>query len=139
MAEPASPSRKRLTIEERIAVLDARRATLQARLSKARRTEDTRACIILGRWVMEAAKRDPQVARLALEGLPQFLSRDPDRKVMARTIAELQEFVNPSPSSPSPAPQRPRPAAPDAISTRHARTTPTPSDGFRVRPDTEEI
>lgn len=121
MAEASSPSRKRLTVEERLAALDARRAKLQARLSKARRAEDTRACIILGRWVMEAAKRDPQVARAAAAGLPAFLTREHDRKVMARTIAELQELIGGTPGEKKPAqthPPRPVTGAPGRFDPR---------------------
>ena len=120
--QPSAP-RKRLSLEDRVAALDARRKALTARLSEKRRTEDTRACILLGRWVMEAAKRDPQVARAAVAGLPKFLTRDHDRTVMARTLAELTKLANGTPgqkpsvvpapvAAPAPAPVMPPKAPP---------------------------
>jgi hypothetical protein len=130
MAEASSTSRKRLSVEERLAALDARRAKLQARLSKARRAEDTRACIILGRWVMEAAKRDPQVARAAAAGLPAFLTREHDRKVMARTLAELQELIGGTTGQKKPAPS----------TTTHPPRPVTGAPGrFEPRPDSKDI
>lgn len=127
MDDAASAPRKRLTGEERIAALKARLAKEQARLSKARRSEDTRACILLGRWVMEAAKRDPQVARLAVDGLPRFLTREHDRAALNRTLEELRELVG-TPGQRQPVTIRPAPpAAASAAGT------------FTPRPDTDRI
>jgi hypothetical protein len=90
--------KKRLTIEERIAALDARRKNLQARLSKSRRSEDTRIKILFGALMLEVAKRDPQVARAALAAAPKFFTRDNDRKVMTSTLAEIQKLISGTPA-----------------------------------------
>ena len=88
----------KLSIEERIAQLEARKKSLQARLSKQDRAADTRRKVLLGAFLLDrmedakAAARDPQfTARLRdwLTGeLPAFLTRPNDRALFPEWIAQ---------------------------------------------------
>ena len=76
----------RKSIEQRLAELDARRASLKARLSKQERARDTRRKVLLGALVLNRLEhgRDdfsrnlPDWLRRALPG---FLTRDMDKEL----------------------------------------------------------
>ena len=88
----------KLSIEERIAQLEARKKSLQARLTKQDRAADTRRKVLLGAFLLarmedaKAAARDPEfTARLRdwLAGeLPAFLTRPNDRALFPEWIAQ---------------------------------------------------
>lgn len=74
----------RKTIEQRLAQLDAQRATLKARLSKQERTNDTRRKVLLGALVLHRLEhgRDDISKNLCewlKRELPGFLTRDGDK------------------------------------------------------------
>lgn len=74
----------RKSIEERLAQLDAQRATLKARLSKQERANDTRRKVLLGAFVLHRLEngRDDFSKNLAgwiKRELPGFLTRDADK------------------------------------------------------------
>jgi len=79
----------RKTIEQRLAELDAQRATLKARLSKQERANDTRRKVLLGALVLHRLEngKDEEFSRLLGEWLrrelPGFLTRDGDKQLFA--------------------------------------------------------
>ncbi|WP_019998894.1 hypothetical protein [Aureimonas ureilytica] len=83
----------RLTIEERIAQLETRKRTLQARLNKQDRARDTRRKVLLGALLLQRleAGRDPEFTRRLsdwlTDELPGFLVRPEDRKLFPEFIA----------------------------------------------------
>jgi hypothetical protein len=76
----------RKSIEQRLAELDARRASLKARLSKQERARDTRRKVLLGALVLnrlehghdDVSQRLPEWLRRELPG---FLTRDMDKEL----------------------------------------------------------
>ena len=88
----------KLSIEERIAQLEARKKSLQARLTKQDRAADTRRKVLLGAFLLDrmedakAAARDPDfTARLRdwlTSELPVFLTRPNDRALFPEWIAQ---------------------------------------------------
>ena len=81
----------RKTIEQRLAELDAQRATLKARLSKQERTRDTRRKVLLGALVLHRLERGRDEISRALPDwlrreLPGFLTRDMDKELFADLI-----------------------------------------------------
>lgn len=82
----------RKSIEERLAQLDAQRATLKARLSKQERTNDTRRKVLLGALVLHRLEngKDEEFSRRLGEWLkrelPDFLTRDGDKELFAVLI-----------------------------------------------------
>ncbi|WP_062213057.1 hypothetical protein [Aureimonas sp. AU12] len=94
----------KLSIEERIAQLEARKRALKARLTKHDRAKDTRRKVLLGALVLQQleANRDAEFRqRLAswLKGeLPGFLTRDEDRKLFPEFIEQASA---PTPSDPA--------------------------------------
>ena len=88
----------RLSIEERIAQLEAQRKALKARLSKEERARDTRRKVLLGAFLLErmedakATGRDPDFTRSLNDWLtrelPAFLSRPNDRALFPEWIAQ---------------------------------------------------
>ena len=82
----------RLTIEERIAQLETRKRTLQARLNKQDRARDTRRKVLLGALLLQRleAGRDPEFTRRLSDWLtaelPGFLVRPEDRKLFPEFI-----------------------------------------------------
>ena len=88
----------KLSIEERIAQLEARKKSLQARLTKQDRAADTRRKILLGAFLLDrmedakAAARDPDFAARLREWLtgelPAFLTRPNDRALFPEWIAQ---------------------------------------------------
>lgn len=84
----------RNTIEQRLAELDAQRATLKARLSKQERANDTRRKVLLGALVLHRleSSNDPDFTRRLSDWLrrelPDFLTRDGDKKLFADLLKE---------------------------------------------------
>ena len=79
----------RRSIEERLAQLDARRKTLQARLGKQDRANDTRRKVLLGALLLRRleSSNDPELVNRLREWLrrelPGFLTRDGDLALFA--------------------------------------------------------
>jgi hypothetical protein len=78
----------RRSIEQRIAQLDAKKKTLQARLGKQERARDTRRKVLLGALVLQRLETETQGTTpgwmrswLMLE-LPKFLTRDVDKLLL---------------------------------------------------------
>jgi hypothetical protein len=90
----------RSPIQHRIAQLEARKKTLQARLSKQERSEDTRRKILLGALVLDRLERsdDAEFAQRLAEWLrrelPGFLTRDGDKVL-------FPDFCTPTAPGPS--------------------------------------
>jgi hypothetical protein len=84
----------RKTIEQRLAELDAQRATLKARLSKQDRANDTRRKVLLGALVLHRLENsnDPDFTRRLSDWLrrelPGFLTRDGDRELFTDLLKE---------------------------------------------------
>lgn len=83
----------RKSIEQRLAELDARRASLKARLGKEERARDTRRKVLLGALVLDRLERpgDEEFSRRLRDWLgrelPGFLTRDVDRELLGDLIA----------------------------------------------------
>ena len=82
----------RKTIEQRLAELDAQRATLKARLSKQERANDTRRKVLLGALVLHRLETGKDEISHALPDwlrheLPDFLTRPGDKELFADLIA----------------------------------------------------
>ena len=76
----------RKTIEQRLAELDAQRATLKARLNKQDRARDTRRKVLLGALVLHRLEHGRDELSRALPDwlrreLPGFLTRDGDKEL----------------------------------------------------------
>lgn len=77
----------RKSVEEQIAVLEALKKNLKARLKNKERAQDTRRKIILGALILDRLEnpRDPEFAarlhRWLQDELPGFLTRDVDREL----------------------------------------------------------
>ena len=90
----------RKSIEERLAQLDARRATLKARLSTRQRATDTRRKVLLGALVLHRLESasDPDFTRRLSDWLrrelPGFLTRDSDKELLA-------DLIVPAPDEPA--------------------------------------
>ena len=81
----------RKTIEQRLAELDAQRATLKARLSKQERANDTRRKVLLGALVLHRLENGKDEISRALPDwlrheLPDFLTRPGDKELFADLI-----------------------------------------------------
>jgi len=68
------------SIEDRINELDAKKKALQAKMNKKKRTEDTRRKILLGSMVLAKIK-DESIQKWVKQELPEFLTRDIDKKL----------------------------------------------------------
>mgnify|MGYP001560972529 FL=1 len=83
----------RKSIEQRLAELEAKKATLKARLTKQSRTEDTRRKVLLGAFVLHRLENraDDETVKLVStwlrRELPGFLVRDADRPLFAAFVA----------------------------------------------------
>lgn len=83
----------RKSIEERLAQLDAQRATLKARLSKQERANDTRRKVLLGALVLHRLEGGPDQFSRDLgdwlrRELPGFLTRDGDKELFADLLGK---------------------------------------------------
>ena len=81
----------RKTIEQRLAELDAQRATLKARLSKQERANDTRRKVLLGALILHRLENGRDEISRALPDwlrreLPDFLTRHGDKELFADLI-----------------------------------------------------
>ena len=91
----------RRSIEERLAQLDARKKTLQARLGKQERANDTRRKILLGALVLQRLEtgHDPEFSKRLRDWLgrelPGFLIRDADKLLLADLIAAKSSVRGP--------------------------------------------
>ena len=83
----------RRSIETRLAQLDAQRKTLQARLGKQDRANDTRRKVLLGALVLQRLEtsNDPDFSKRLADWLrrelPGFLTREADRTLLADLLA----------------------------------------------------
>ncbi len=82
----------RKTIEQRLAELDAQRATLKARLGKQERANDTRRKVLLGALVLHRLESGKDEISRALPDwlrreLPGFLTRAGDKELFADLLA----------------------------------------------------
>jgi len=81
----------RLSIEQRIAQLDARKQALRARLTTQERARDTRRKVLLGALVLQKLDQSNDPFAQGLRDwmgreLPSFLSRDVDKALFADLI-----------------------------------------------------
>ena len=85
----------RKSIQERLAQLDAQRASLKARLSKQERANDTRRKVLLGALVLHRLEnsRDEEFSRRLRDWLkrelPDFLTRDGDKALFDDLMQDL--------------------------------------------------
>ena len=82
----------RKTIEQRLAELDAQRASLKARLGKQERANDTRRKVLLGALVLHRLEGGPDqfsrdLGEWLRRELPGFLTRDGDKELFADLLA----------------------------------------------------
>ena len=83
----------RRTIQERLAQLEAQKKTLQARLGKRERAQDTRRKVLLGALVLQRLEtsNDPEFTKRLGDWLrrelPVFLTRDIDKALFADLIS----------------------------------------------------
>lgn len=83
----------RKSIEQRLAQLDAQRKTLQARLGKQERAQDTRRKILLGALVLHRLESDrdeefsKRLGDWLRRELPGFLTRDADKELFDDLLA----------------------------------------------------
>ena len=90
-------AKPRKSLEEQIAVLEARKKNLQARLKKKERAQDTRRKIILGALILDRLEnpRDPEFAarlhRWLQDELPGFLKRDVDRELFEEILRDARD------------------------------------------------
>jgi hypothetical protein len=99
------------TITERLAQLEAQKKTLQARLAKQERTQDTRRKVLLGAFLLHRLENDrdfgPTLKEWVRRELPGFLVRPDDKTLFADLLAGA-----PAPSAPPRTPD-PTPSSPD--------------------------
>ena len=87
----------RKTIEQRLAELDAQRATLKARLGKQERANDTRRKVLLGALVLHRLEsgKDEEFSRRLREWLkrelPDFLTRPGDKELFADLLGKAAD------------------------------------------------
>jgi len=98
----------RRSIETRLAQLDAQRKTLQARLGKQDRANDTRRKVLLGALVLQRLEtsNDPDFSKRLADWLrrelPGFLTRDSDKALLADLLGQADVSAKPSPDSKTP-------------------------------------
>ncbi|KAB2716406.1 mobilization protein [Brucella intermedia] len=84
----------RKTIEQRLAELDAQRASLKARLGKQERANDTRRKVLLGALVLHRLENsnDPDFTKRLGDWLrrelPDFLTRDGDKELFSDLLGK---------------------------------------------------
>jgi hypothetical protein len=103
------------SIAERIAQLDAQKKTLQARLAKQDRAQDTRRKVLLGAFLLHRLENDrdfgPTLQGWLRRELPGFLVRPDDKALFAELLTGA-----PVPSSRTPAAASPPPSSEFSIS-----------------------
>lgn len=99
------------TIAERIAQLEAQKKTLQARLAKQDRAQDTRRKVLLGAFLLHRLENDrdfgPSLKEWVRRELPAFLVRPDDKTLFSELLTGA-----PAPSSSTPA-AAPPPSSPE--------------------------
>lgn len=80
------------SLEDRIRKLDAKKRTLQAKLNRQKRTEETRKKILLGSLLMAHMENDRIDAWVKKE-LPNFLTRDIDKKLFSELLSGEKNSV----------------------------------------------
>lgn len=102
----------RRTIQERLAQLEAQKKTLQARLGKRERAQDTRRKVLLGALILQRVEtsHDPEFTQRLGDWLrrelPGFLTRDADRALFADLIGPAATPVDQLASAEESAPER---------------------------------
>ena len=86
----------RKTIEQRLAQLDAQRASLKARLGKQERANDTRRKVLLGALVLHRLENGKDefsrnLGEWLRRELPGFLTRDGDKELFADLIGKTAD------------------------------------------------
>lgn len=87
----------RKTIEQKLAELDAQRASLKARLGKQERANDTRRKVLLGALVLHRLENsnDPDFTRRLSDWLrkelPGFLTREGDKELFADLLGKAAD------------------------------------------------
>lgn len=102
----------RRSISERLAHLDAQRKNLQSRLSQQERAKDTRRKVLLGAFVLyrlekpDGSEFSKNLKTWLKRELPQFLTRDDDKKLFDDLIGSVRERTAPvaAPDEGKPAP-----------------------------------
>ena len=103
----------RRSIETRLAQLDAQRKTLQARLGKQDRANDTRRKVLLGALVLQRLEtsNDPDFSKRLADWLrrelPGFLTREADRTLLADLLAAPTQETRNAPAQVATAPETP--------------------------------
>ncbi len=103
----------RRSIETRLAQLDAQRKTLQARLGKQDRANDTRRKVLLGALVLQRLEtsNDPDFSKRLADwlrrALPGFLTREADRTLLADLLAAPTQETRNAPAQVATAPETP--------------------------------
>jgi len=101
----------RKSIAERIAQLDARKKTLQARMGKQERANDTRRKVLLGALVLHRlenagdAEFSKRLGDWLRRELPGFLTRDSDKAMFADLLSQADD-----PATLAPEDRQPKPA-----------------------------
>lgn len=72
----------RLDVYEAAAVAKAKAADAAARATKQRRKDDTHRKILLGSFLQETWKRQPELLEAMRHDLGQFINKDADRKLL---------------------------------------------------------
>ena len=95
------------TIAERLAQLEAQKKTLQARLAKQERAQDTRRKVLLGAFLLHRLENDrdfgPVLKDWVRRELPSFLVRPDDKALFAELLTGTPAASSaPSAATPSP-------------------------------------
>lgn len=119
------------SVDERIAALEARAASLKARKKKADRAEETRRKILLGAWILHTIDTQTGISEKLLaflaKELPGFLKRDSDKALFAALLSEGSAEQSQKASQPAPPPQTAkREDAPVATANPVAQPSPRP-------------
>ena len=79
------------SLAERIAQLDAKKKTLQARQARLERTQDTRRKVLLGALILHRIENDPEngerMKAWVAKELPGFLTRETDKELFPEFIS----------------------------------------------------
>lgn len=79
----AKPKRDRLTVEQKLARLNAERERLLAQKQKADRQRDTRAKIVVGATILKAMEEDAELTSRIVALLQANVQRPQDREAIA--------------------------------------------------------
>lgn len=94
------------SIADRIAQLDAQKKTLQARLAKQERAQDTRRKVLLGAFLLHRLQNDrdfgPVLNNWVRRELPGFLVRPDDKTLFAELLSGVQATSSATPAAAPP-------------------------------------